>query len=187
MSEAPATAPTDAPSLTPEQAALQRAQVAYDAKNKLISAINDPDHAVRAKLADADFRGKYLAGDRFAKAEIKALIEGKVSADGDAKRADAALAGLPTSGYFTNSPNGVSPANMNSAVAHFREIGISDAAIREALTGAAVDRQTYSAVAAYRESLLRDREWVKEWQSGSLPHRAQMTLCSIIRANGVKG
>jgi hypothetical protein len=179
MSEpAPAT-PADVRNMTAAEATAHLASMkqAYDAR----TAPSDPSPT--QKLADPGFREKYLAGDASARAEIKSLIEGKTAADAVAAKVDAALAGSPPSGFYVNSPDGVSPADLGSAVNGFRGIGVSDGALRECFTGNPTDRETYDAVMAYRQSMLEDPEWKARWLKGDVRARRELFLCNTVKLN----
>jgi hypothetical protein len=134
--------------------------------------MDDPGHAA-----------KFLAGDAAAKAEVGKLIRAKLEGD----RVDAALAGaLSPSGLLQPNIGGISPQNLNAAVAGFREIGVSTEALREMLTGKPVDQATYDAVMEFRSQLLGSREWVQKWMSGDRECRKQAVLFAIVKNNGIK-
>jgi hypothetical protein len=123
--------------------------------------------ALAAKMGDKDFAAKYLAGDAAAKTEVGMLIRKKMEGD----RIDAALSGVIVPGE----PNvgGVSPANLLSAITSFRQVGISDLAIKEALNGQPVDKATFDRVMEFRSARLGDAEWVRRWMSGSRAERKE--------------
>jgi hypothetical protein len=164
--------------MTAQQAGekLAAMKAAYDAKSAPPA---DAPATIADKLADPAFRDAYLAGATQQRTEIANLIAGKVDAAGTAAIVDAALAGsLPTSGLL-NSKNGISPQNLISAAQKFREIGVSDGALRELLTGAKTDKATYDKVERLRTELLRDPEWKEKWLKGDEQCRLQAALFAI--------
>jgi hypothetical protein len=169
-------------SLSPVEAEAHLAALkkAYDAKNA------PPPDAVESKLSDPAFRDAYLAGASAQKTEIDALVAGKINPSGVVALVDAALTGeLSSSGLLhANSRDGVSPANLISAVQAFRDVGVSDGALRELLTGQKTDRETYAAVEQLRADLLRDSEWKAKWLAGDEQCRLQAALFGIVRVNG---
>jgi hypothetical protein len=152
----------------------------YDARNAA------PVDATAAKLADPEFRDAYLAGGAAQKSEIANLVAGKVNPSGVAALVDAALAGeLSTSGLLhANSKDGVSPQSLLSAIKGFRDVGVSEGALKELLTNKPVDRETFNAVSEFRKSCLRDAEWTKKWLAGDAECRLQAALFAIVRVNG---
>jgi hypothetical protein len=144
--------------------------------------------AIAARMADPSFRQEFLKGGAQQKADVAALVAKKVDAAATAAKVDAALAGtLPTSGFVhANTEAGVSPQNLISAVAGFRELGVGDEALRELLTGKQTNKETFDRVAEFRQTLLRDPEWMKRWLGGDLECRKQMALCNIVKLGGVK-
>jgi hypothetical protein len=181
--------PVDVRSMTPEQAGqhLSKMKLDFDLGKAISEA--GPGRELRARIKDdPDFRKNFLAGDGKTKAEVANLIAQKIDPAAVASKVDQALSGsLSTSGFsHANSPDGVSPQNLLSAVASFREIGISDAAIRELLVGQKTDRETYQRVEQLRTELLRDPEWRARWLAGGELERQQAVLFSIVRVNGFK-
>jgi hypothetical protein len=176
-------APVDPRSMTQEQAGafLAALKTKYDARNAPGS------ESPTQKLADPGFREKYLAGDREAKAEIKALIEGKISADGDAARVDAAMNGTLAPGFYTNSPSGISPSNMASMARDMRELGHTDDQIRGTLLREPLSPENHAVVLQHDRAMLKSPEFLQALNRGDAEAVRQVTLVSRYKYRGKKG
>ena len=141
-----------------------------------------PDQAV-AKLAelqnDKNWTGKFLSGNGPEVAEFRSLTEIAIKS-GD--RIDKAIAGV-----LDDAPIQQSGHMMNIAAAEmFRDLGIRDEVIREALMGKPVTQAEYDAVARLKAERMRDHAWVKEYMAGNGQHKRDAMLMDIVLTSPIK-
>jgi hypothetical protein len=131
-----------------------------------------------ALKADSAWANGVLAGNGPHVAEFKSLTG--IIAGGD--NVDRAMAGVREDGIFQSSEH----AQMIAATNMFREIGISDAVIRQALTDYEVTAQEYAMVEKWKADRMGDSEWVKKYLAGERQQTRDMMLADIVLSSSIK-
>jgi hypothetical protein len=130
------------------------------------------------RIKDKAWRDKLYNGDSATLRERSELVALKNAATPEG-RLDNAMAGTPSGTIETISPeNPLSTSQLYSAVKHLREGGLSDAVIKDAISGAEITQQQHDAFEIFKKRCLSDREWVKRYRSGDSDARADFLLFS---------
>jgi hypothetical protein len=128
--------------------------------------------------SNKEWSEKFLAGDSATRTEFDALSQRVVQ--GDDRVAQAMSGAVPEMSdadlYFAKHT-----ANA------LREVGISEDAVKEALSGSQPTQAEFDAVKNWRERAMRDDAWVKRYLSGDADARTQMTLAAIVLSGEIKG
>jgi hypothetical protein len=139
---------------------------------------DDPRSKLHAAYADNAKRGKLEAGDLATKREFDELIRGAaVPADPVEAALSGKLPDIPTSEQLEDSRT----AGM------LRGLGLSDDAVREFISGQPTTQEVQDAAKAWKKQHLGDTEWKQKWLSGDAQAIKEMTLCSIILTQAIKG
>ena len=75
---------------------------------------------------------------------------------------------------------------MVAATSMFREIGISDAVIRQTLTDQEVTQAEHDAVSKWKADRLRDQDWTKKYLAGDGDQVRDMLLANIVLSSNIK-
>jgi hypothetical protein len=133
----------------------------------------DPGTKLRRLEADKGWRDRLDAGDSATRDEWKALIAAEAGADrSDDPRLDGILSGeTATPPSFESLTSGqLSTASLIEAVRQMKELGISDAAIKDAVNGGKISRAEYDMVRRFQAERESDRSWVEKvharWPTG---------------------
>jgi hypothetical protein len=143
-----------------------------------------PTNAVEARgrldtlIADKDWGAKVLSGDTNANRELRDLHN--MAAGEDDSTITAAM-----SGNIGDMPDSSVKLMANTA-AMLREMGISDGATRQTLSGYEVSQAEFDAVTAWRSQRMKSPEFVKAYLSGEPDAVKQMTLANIVLSSGIK-
>jgi hypothetical protein len=135
---------------------------------------------LEALKADPDWRDKFLAGNSPQAKEYKDLQA--VAAKAPDSPVDAAMAGIMEDAPFQKSGH----LEMVSATSMFREMGISDAVIRQTLTDQEVTQAEHDAVSRWRSDRMRDHDWVKKYLAGDGDQVRDMLLANIVLSSNIK-
>ena len=128
--------------------------------------------------SDAGWREQFLSGSGPQVKEWNDLHT--LVATGD--KVDAAMAGVLADGPWQDSGH----LEMIAATKMFRELGISDATIKQTLTDYQITQQEHDVVAKWKADRMRDSEWVKKWLSGEGEHARDMMLANIVLTSTIK-
>src|SRR5258705_4426373 len=134
-----------------------------------------------ALKSDPAWRQQFLSGNGPQVKDYNNLSE--LAAKGEAEKVDAAMAGVMADTPFQDS----SHLEMLHATTMFRDHGISDAVIKQALTDYRVTAEEHAIVAKLKADRMRDPAWVKAWLSGEGEHARDMMLMNIVLSSSVKG
>ena len=121
----------------------------------------------------------FLDGGQKQLAEFHKLHE--MAAKGDS-RIDLAMAGQHQPGVVQDSEH----VEMMGAAAHFRESGLDNAVIKQALTGEPVSRAEYDAVAKWKASAMADKSFTKALMEGDGEPKRLWRAANIVLSNGFK-
>lgn len=127
---------------------------------------------------NSEWADKFLKGHSPQVKEFKALQEVAAKAD----NVDKAMAGVLDDAPFQSSGH----LAMVAATSMFREIGISDAVIRQTLTDQEVTQAEYDAVSKWKADHLRDHEWTKRYLAGDGDQVRDMLLANIVLSSKIK-
>jgi hypothetical protein len=128
--------------------------------------------------SDPAWRDGFLSGSGPQAREYQDLTA--LAAKGD--KVDLAMAGVLADGPWQESGH----LEMIAATKMFRELGISDATIKQTLTDYQVTQREHDAVAKWKADRMRDSEWVKKWLSGEGEHARDMMLANIALTSTIK-
>jgi hypothetical protein len=128
--------------------------------------------------SDPAWRDGFLSGSGPQAREYRDLTA--LAAKGD--KVDLAMAGVLGDGPWQDSGH----LEMIAATKMFRELGISDATIKQTLTDYQVTQREHDAVAKWKADRMRDSEWVKKWLSGEGEHARDMMLANIALTSTIK-
>jgi hypothetical protein len=128
--------------------------------------------------SDPAWRDGFLSGSGPQAREYRDLTA--LAAKGD--KVDLAMAGVLADGPWQESGH----LEMIAATKMFRELGISDATIKQTLTDYQVTQREHDAVAKWKADRMRDSEWVKKWLSGEGEHARDMMLANIALTSTIK-
>lgn len=174
--------------LSPQAASERLAdmQRAYDARTASPAPDRPTDAAgARAKLdaltANKSWSERYLNGGVDETREFKELTAMVASTD-PAVRLERVLAGEVHNNSVIETVSGdeLSTSKLAIAVDGLREVGLSDEAIREAISGGKNTAVIHRATRELKERLFGDPAWVKRYLDGGAPERRQATLISIV-------
>lgn len=161
-------------SLTPDQATAQLAELSAQYRSKQPV---DPHAQLEAKFADPEFRSKLDAGSPAAREEFDRMVAEAAAADPVKAAMTGRLPDIPDSGLRL----------MSNFAEFYREIGLSEGAIAQALGGDQEPREAYERVKQWRaDRMSSDPEWVKRLLSGGTKERRDLILSSIVLAAGPK-
>jgi hypothetical protein len=166
----------DVSNMTPAEAttALASMKAAYDVANGL--PVSDPRARLNTLAAAEGWRTRLLAGDVATMREFRAANEAAAGVDqiGDA------LAGRVPDGLVVTMPGELAPAKMAATVNALREVGVRDAAIREALESRPITREVRDLALQRRDQRMSDPEWRKKALAGDLEARRELALLGIL-------
>lgn len=138
----------------------------------------DPKSKLHAAYADDTKRQKLEAGDLATKREFDELIKAvTVPAD----PVEAAL-----SGKLSNFPTS-EELQLSRSASMLRGLGLSDDAVREAISDSTTSQEIHDAAKAWKAQHLSDQDWVKRWLNGDAEAIKEMTLCGILLTQPIKG
>jgi hypothetical protein len=133
-----------------------------------------------ALKADAGWRDKFLSGNSPQVKEFRDLQA--VAAKAADSKVDAAMAGILEDTPFQSSGH----LAMVAATSMFREIGISDAVIRQTLTDREVTQAEHDVVAKWKADRMRDHDWTKKYLAGDGDQVRDMLLANIVLSSNIK-
>jgi hypothetical protein len=128
--------------------------------------------------SDPAWRDGFLSGSGPQAREYRDLTA--LAAKGD--KVDLAMAGVLADGPWQESGH----LQMIAATTMFRELGISDATIKQTLSDYEVSQQEHDVVAKWKADRMRDSEWVKKWLSGEGEQARDMMLANIVLTSTIK-
>jgi hypothetical protein len=131
-----------------------------------------------AFVADTARGAKLLTGDVETNRQFSELTAMAASED------DSTIAAA-MSGNIGDMPDSSVKLMANTA-AMLREMGISDGATRQTLSGYEVSQAEFDAVTAWRSQRMKSPEFVKAYLSGEPDAVKQMTLANIVLSSGIK-
>ena len=161
--------------MTPDQATAYLAVM--DAKLHPLPPLNPttPSEA-RARLdalvSDKHWGANWVAGHRAEAAEYARLSELANQAD-EVKDAIAGTTPEPNL-IETLGPNELSTRNLASVVDTFRDAGLTDEVINQAVRGGEVSRAEYMAAKAMKSARLGDEAWSRRWLAGGWSEQREM-------------
>lgn len=141
------------------------------APNAAPLSVSEADAQITRMTTDKAFRDRLLSGDVEARAAWKRASEAKANGS----ETDALLDGT------------VQGRDALGTVENFRNLGLTDAAIRQALDGTPVSKSEYRMAKVIKAEKLSDREFTKKWSAGDVAASREMLLLNIILTNGVAG
>ncbi|MBR0936691.1 hypothetical protein [Bradyrhizobium jicamae] len=162
-------------SMTPDQAgaALEKMTADYKAKQPAPS----PQQQLDAKYADPDFRAKLDAGSVEARTEFDNLV--KAAADADP------VAVAMSGGPLPEIPDS-SLRQMATAAGWFRELGLPEPVIEQALSGRPVPQKEFDMVKQARVKAEANADWSKRLLAGDIDMQQQLAAMNTVIANGVE-
>jgi hypothetical protein len=129
---------------------------------------------------DPSWGAKYLGADPAARREFAELHE-KIAA-GDPV-ADAIAGTAPAAGEFETTTDGQLPRHaLAQTVASFRELGLNDAIIEQALKGGGETPESIAATRVLLNQRKSDPAWRERLLAGGMSERRELQLMSIILA-----
>lgn len=132
-------------------------------------------------MADPKWASKMLSGNGPEVRELHDLVAKKSSGD----KIDQIIAGTVEPPIFETLHEGqLSTRNVMTSVADLREIGLTDAVIRQAIEGKPVPRAEYAAVKRLHADRLANAEWTAKLLKGGAVERRELTLMQIVLACG---
>jgi hypothetical protein len=166
---------TDISALTAEQASQKLAEMEAEFRGVQYER---PDSKLNDRYADPAWRAKLEAGDGKTHAEFQELAK----AAAEMSPVDAVMTGVlldvPTSQMRL----------MEEHASYLRSLGLSEVVVREGISGEqSVSQEIHDAAVDWKKKATTNRDWVKEYLSGSVEHVKQMTLCQIVLNNPIKG
>jgi hypothetical protein len=136
--------------------------------------------------ADKSFADRLLGGDVAAKKEFEKLIAAAAAGDDVGDR----LANIqePTPLFETTSSQGgqMNRRDLASIVDTFRDSGIADPAIEQALNGVEVTHQEYAAAKALQSARHGDEGWRARFLKGNWAEVREQLLLNVILTSAIK-
>ena len=124
--------------------------------------------------ASAEWRDKVLAGDPAATREFKAITQRIAQGD------DESLPGVAEDGQTILREGQISRSDAVDAIAHLREMGLSDEVIAEAFAGSLNSAEVVQRTHALYKQRMSDQEWAKRLLAGGMAERRELALMSVI-------
>jgi hypothetical protein len=187
MPDTPDATPADISSMTPQQATDTLA--AMDAALHPPPPIKPADaQDARARLdrltADKSFADRLLTGDIAAKKEFESLIAAAAAGDD----VNDAIAGIqePAPIFETTAGDQLNRRDLASIVDTFRDGGLSNDAIEQALNGSEVSRSEYAAAKALQSARHGDEGWRERFLKGNWPEQREQLLLNIILTSAIR-
>jgi predicted transcriptional regulator len=175
---------TDIPieSMTPAQAGEALAKMAEAYHGTPPTDPKTPTEAqarLDALTKNKDWGDKLTAGDVTTRREFTSLTEMAAKAE---HRLDNVLAGKvePELMELTSAEHPLSTRNLASVVESFREMGLSDGTIKQAIEGGTVSKEEHGQAKQAMALLMSDAEWSKRLLSGDWSAKRDLQLLSII-------
>ncbi len=143
--------------------------------------------ALDARVGSKAFRDRLMRGEMQATRDWRSLHD-TIGADPGNMKLDAILAGtaeIPIMEATTG--NELPTRKLLEVVQGFKEQGLSDETIRQAVNGGTVTKAEHDAIELMHKRLVSDPEWGKKLLAGDFEANRQMTLMNIILACEVEG
>jgi hypothetical protein len=168
----PPPAAPDVSAMTPEAAGATLAQMQLDARPPLPlnpTTASEAQARLQTLTASAEWGKRLLAGGIEERREFAQLTELAAGADNTAD----AIAGTTPEPFAiqTVGPNELNSHDRATAVEMFRDAGLRDEVIAEALNGGTVTRAEYAAVKALRSARHGDAAWRQRFLAGGWAER----------------
>jgi len=166
------TLPADAWGLTAEQATAK-----LDAMTKQYLEANRPKHdPIAERYQSKGHRiDRLVSGDPKERAHFEEALKAKAEADPVEVGMSGDLPEVPSSEL----------RQMAVGAGWLRDIGVSEGAIKEMLSGRQAPHEEYEAVKRWKADALRNSEWTKRLLSGDQEAQRQLVLANIVLTNGV--
>jgi hypothetical protein len=169
---ATATVPTDPYHMSQDQVAAKLKQLSVDYHRKY--------DAPKSQLADR-YEGnqpridRLFNGDRAEGQKFSGLLREKIEASPVEAAMEGTIGDVPSSDL----------RQMAVGAGWLRNIGVSEGAIKEMLSGRQAPPEEYEAVKRWKSDALRNPEWTKKLLSGDQEAQRQLVLANIVLTNGV--
>jgi hypothetical protein len=190
MVDTPAAPPPAAPdvyTLTPDQATAELARM--DAELHPPPPLQPADaQDARARLdklsADKSFADRLFSGDIAARKEFDELVAASAAGDDVGDR----IANIqePAPLFETTTDGRLNRRDLASIVDTFRDAGLSDGVIEEAMNDGQVTRAEYAAAKALQASKHGDEGWRSRFLKGNWAEQREQLLLNIILTNAIK-
>jgi hypothetical protein len=186
MVDTPAT-PPDVSAMTPDQASATLAQMRIDARPPaplVPSTASEAQARLQTLTGNAEWGKRLLEGGIEERAEFRRLTELAAGAD----EVKDAIEGTTPAPFLieTVGPGELSSRDRATAVAMFRDAGLRDEVIAEAMNGGAVTRAEYAAARALQASRHGDEGWRSRFLKGGWAEQREQLLLNIILTNAIK-
>jgi hypothetical protein len=184
-----APAPVDPWSMTPDQATATLAQMQIDAHPPAPLNPTTPRDARRRLdelTSNKEWGARWLAGHSAEGAEYKRLSELANQAD---EVKDAINNTTPESQSFsieTTTAGQLNRRDLASVIDTFRDSGLSDDSIAQALNGSKVSRAEYMAAKALKSARHGDEGWRQRWLSGGWAEGREQWLLNIVLSSEIE-
>jgi hypothetical protein len=166
--------PADIFAMSAEEATAMLEKISTDFRGPLAE---DPKDQLARRYGDPEWRGKLQAADGATRKEFDELATKAAEAD----PVEAVMTGaLPE---VVNSEQRL----MAHTASYLREIGLSEAVVREAISDQSTTQEIHDAAKDWKRRNLSDSEFVKAYLNGSIEHVQKVTLCNIILTQPIKG
>jgi hypothetical protein len=184
-----APAPADPWSMTPDQ--VTAALAVMDAKLHPPPPINpttpqDARRRLDELTSNKEWGARWLAGHSAEGAEYKRLSELADQAD---EVKDAINNTTPESQSFsieTTTPGQLNRRDLASVIDTFRDSGLSDDSIAQALNGSKVSRAEYMAAKALKSARHGDAAWRQRWLNGGWAEGREQWLLNIVLSSEIE-
>src|SRR5665647_1321825 len=143
--------------------------------------------ALDARVNSKVFHDRLMRGEMQATNEWHTLHD-VLGADPGNVKLDAVLSGnAEIQGFEITSGDELSTSKLMEVVKGFREQGLSDDTIRQAVNGGTVTKAEHDATELFQKKLMGDAEWRKQLLAGDFEANRQLTLINIILTCEVEG
>lgn len=138
--------------------------------------------AINGMIHDDKFRTRLLSGDHLALREWN----GAHAVHEAGYTADELLDENAKAPVFKNAAGGPTPAQLGT-VELFRNLGISEPAIRQFFEGKPVPRAEYRLVEVWKSERMSNKEWAGRYLAGDKGAAREMMLANVVLSNGYEG